>query len=69
MREFWLNCEKCLLNFQNFDKANNEYRYRITKKIFRMLGKVAMSQTFLVFEVMNEKQTYIQINFKFISGP
>ena len=32
MREFWLNCEKCLLNFENFDKVDNEYRYRITNK-------------------------------------
>ena len=69
MKEFWLNCEKCLLNFESFAKADNEYRYRITKKIFRMLGKVAMSHTSLVFEVMNEKQTYLHINFKFLSGP
>ena len=38
-------------------------------KIFRMLGKAAMSHTLLVFEVMNEKQTYLHINLKFISGP
>ena len=29
MREY---CEKCLLNFENFDKVDNEYRYRITNK-------------------------------------
>ena len=39
------------------------------KKIFRRLGKVAMSHTLLVFEVMNEKQTYFNIKFKCISGP
>ena len=39
------------------------------KNIFRRLGKVDMRHTLLVFEVMNEKQTYLHINFKFISGP
>ena len=55
---------------REFDnKADNEYSYRITKNVFRRLGKVAMSHTLQVFEVMNKKPTYFNINFKFISGP
>ena len=50
-------------------KLKFAYCYRITKNVFRRLGKVAMSHALLVFEVMNEKQTYFIINFKFISGP
>ena len=38
-------------------------------KLFTMLGKAAMSHTLQAFEVMNEKQTYLHINLKFISGP
>ena len=40
-----------------------------SQKKIRRLGKVAMSHTLPFFEVMNEKQTYLHINFKFISGP
>ena len=40
-----------------------------SQKNIQKVGKVAMSHTLLVFEVMNEKQTYLHINLKFISGP
>ena len=39
------------------------------KNVVRRLGKIAMSHTLQVFEVMNKKTTYFNINFKFISGP
>ena len=35
------------------------------KNLFKRLGKVAMSNKLLVIEVMNEKQTYFNINFEY----
>ena len=60
---FWLNDR--ILTW----KWEFAYSCKITKNVFRRLGRVAMSHTLLVLEVMNEKQTYLNMNFKFRSGP